>query len=113
MCKPRKNKGKGKNQNEQAESEADSEHDGNKRMHGFFLQKYRLDGLERHFLRKHLADLVNHLSSAFHLQAVVQFQIYELLLMARHCYLVILKAIPRAIIEFLGLNGPVRITCPS
>ena len=113
MCKPRKNKGKGKNQNEQAESEADSEHDGNKRMHGFFLQKYRLDGLERHFLRKHLADLVNHLSSAFHLQAVVQFQIYELLLMARHRYLVILKAIPKAIIEFLGLNGPVRITCPS
>jgi hypothetical protein len=72
MCKYRKS------QNEQAESEADTERDGNKRMHGSFLQKYRLDGLERHFLRKLLADLVNHLSSAFHLQAVVQFQIYEL-----------------------------------
>jgi hypothetical protein len=34
--------------------------------------------LERHFLRKLLADLVNHLSSAIHLQAVLQFQIYEL-----------------------------------
>ena len=77
MCK------QGENQNEQAESEADSERDGNKRMHGSFLQRYRLNGLERHFLRKLLADLVNHLSSAFHLQAVVQFQIYELPLLAR------------------------------
>jgi hypothetical protein len=70
MCKPR-NKGKGKkSQNEKAESE-DSERDGNKRMHGSFLQSYSVNGLERHFLRKHLADWVNHLPSAFHLQAVV------------------------------------------
>ena len=85
MSKPRKSKGKGKSKskNEQAEPEADSKCDGIKRMHGSLLQRYHLDGLERHFPRKLLADLVHHLSSVFHLQAVVQFQIHELPLSAQ------------------------------